>query len=421
MLIPFFLLCSDVGVERAIRTLDLVYKHVYRNYDYDSQNTTGFGGKHKSALIKTVLGAHCPLHNTKLLGFKYMLREELGFLSIDWGRDVDKITDLMNKAHPFFQSGGDTYWKELATMFVVDRKGFASFEKYVRGLDEVSQFPSAKDLLCVLEAVIYVRSTSKATEKRTKVYMDQAESIWTAVKKHIDSNYFAFDEAEQINKVCFALLKVNPDLKECEDYLTSKMTQAQAPVTVTPSNKARNAADFFAAIESAQSRVKSLTRTKSSLAKIVEQNGEIYDELNGRAQKSALAASTSQAAFLDAETEVRTATQFLARAEEANVEMSIVYAKKRLTAAKELESALKKPYENDKLACNEATANLEKASETLDEAKSELDLITQELEEANAYLEELYEKNEVIDVDADDTPAQEPARKKQRLPTPRNL
>ncbi|KAL3784345.1 hypothetical protein ACHAWO_012188, partial [Cyclotella atomus] len=55
-----------------------------------------------------------------------------------------------------------------------------------------------------------------------------------------------------------------------------------------------------------------------------------------------------------------------------------------------------------------------------EEAKSELNLIAKELEEANSYLDELYKKNEVIDVDAD-TPVQEPAHKKQCFPTPRNL
>jgi hypothetical protein len=218
-----------VGADQAIKTLDLVYKHVYCNYT--SRNTNGFEGKHKSALIKIILGTHYPVHNLnpRLQSFKYILRDHLsglGFSSVDPGRDVDKITDLMYKANPFFQSKGGTYWKELATMFVIDRKGFASFEKYVKGLDEATQFPSAKALLCVLEAVIYVRSTSKATEKRTEVYMDQAESIWRAVKNRIDSNYFASHESEKVNKVCFALLKVNPDLKECEDYLTSKMMQA---------------------------------------------------------------------------------------------------------------------------------------------------------------------------------------------------
>lgn len=92
-----------------------------------------------------------------------------------------------------------------------------------------------------------------------------------------------------------------------------------------------------------------------------------------------------------------------------------------MTAAKELGGILKDSYENDKIAHNEAAANGAKASEAHEEVKTELDLITEELEKANSYLEELYEKNDVIDVDADDTPVQEPARKKQRLPTPRNL
>jgi hypothetical protein len=163
-------------------------------------------------------------------------------------------------------------------MFANDHKGFASFERYVKGLDGAARFPTAKDLLAVLEPVIYVRSTSKATEKRTKEYMNQAKSIWTAVKWQIDSNEFASDEAENVNKVCLALLKINPYLKECEDFVTSKMTQAPDPAPVTPSYRARNAADFFAAIDSAKSRVQSLTRAKSSITKIVKQAREICNE-----------------------------------------------------------------------------------------------------------------------------------------------
>jgi hypothetical protein len=99
----------------------------------------------------------------------------------------------------------------------------------------------------------------------------------------------------------------------------------------------------------------------------------------------------------------------------------LVYSQNRLTAAKELEATLKKQYENDKLASNEAVTNGDKARVAHKEAKSELDLITEELKKANSYLEELYKKNEVIDVDADDTPGSEPARKKICLPAPRNL
>jgi hypothetical protein len=54
----------------------------------------------------------------------------------------------------------------------------------------------------------------------------------------------------------------------------------------------------------------------------------------------------------------------------------VAYAQMRLTAAKELEATFKKPYENDKLAYDEATANRAMASEAHEEAKSELDLIT---------------------------------------------
>jgi hypothetical protein len=72
-------------------------------------------------------------------------------------------------------------------------------------------------------------------------------------------------------KICFALLKVNPYLKECEDYITAKIrTQAPAAAPVTPANKSRNVADFFSSIKSAKSRVQSFTRTKASLAIIIK-------------------------------------------------------------------------------------------------------------------------------------------------------
>jgi hypothetical protein len=194
-------------------------------------------------------------------------------------------------------------------MFVVDQDGFKSFESYVLGVNGATRFPTAKGLLCVLEAVVYVRSTSKATEAQTKEYMEQAQSIWTAVKSLADSGSFASNE--QVNDICFALLKVNPYLKGCEDYLKRQIAQAPAPAPVTPSNRARNAADFFAAIDSAKARVQSLTRTKSSVAKIVEQTRESYKELSRRVQKESKARSASHSKYMAAKAEVNAATTFL--------------------------------------------------------------------------------------------------------------
>jgi hypothetical protein len=106
--------------------------------------------------------------------------------------------------------------------------------------------------------------------------MYQAKSIWEAAKNRIDSNYFASDEAENVNKVCLALLKINPYLKECEDFVTNKMTQAPAPAPVTPANKARNAADFFAAIDLTKEREPKETEEKA-FAKVKETIGLLDD------------------------------------------------------------------------------------------------------------------------------------------------
>ena len=76
-------------------------------------HTPCFEERHKSALIKIVLGKRCSVnidqHHTKLQAFKHILRSYLSELLRrgDWDRNIDEIIDLIHKAHPFFQSGGD--------------------------------------------------------------------------------------------------------------------------------------------------------------------------------------------------------------------------------------------------------------------------------------------------------------------------
>lgn len=115
--------------------------------------------------------------------------------------------------------------------------------------------------------------------------------------------------------------------------------------------------------------------------------------------------------------EIEAATDSFAKAEQKNMTVTIEYARKRLSVAKELEATLKKTYENDVMIYNNAKMIWEEAKESLTEVKTELDSIRKELQGANSYLEELYKKNEVIDVDADTPISVEPAHKKQRLTT----
>ena len=60
-------------------------------------------------------------------------------------------------------------------------------------------------------------------------------------------------------------------------------------------------------------------------------------------------------------------------------------------------------------ACENASKTRGKAKKALEDEKSEHSFATKEMEDARSYSEELYKKNEVIDVDDES-----PARKKQR-------
>ena len=161
---------KDFGFSKALKTLDLVQKHLNNRY-----HNTPFTEDDHAALIKIILRTpgNQQLSREEAGGFGTHLQNYIqNQISMTTGeralKYIQRYTDVMQRKHPFFSRG--CYWclVYLYEYFVVGCKGFEHFERYIfSSLGPSQQTLEPEAFLGAVQAVEYVMTTPKATLKRT--------------------------------------------------------------------------------------------------------------------------------------------------------------------------------------------------------------------------------------------------------------
>ena len=287
-------------------------------------------------------------------------------------------------------------------------EGLRYFTVYAAARSTTEQFPDLAFVHIILDAIADILTTSKrATKIRQELHEQYAKDLWEAVRLHFNS--LSTDQSREVTvvmtKVCEALVRINPGLKDsCMGYV-----HAPPSVPVTPSNNLSPnlaALDTFSAIQSAKIRLKSFSRMKTNTKKSVDYTSEMFEESGKSYQTAHTAYQNAKLEFNMAVKECDDAHSYLTSVK--GLASMTNYANLRIASANALKKSMILAEKSTKKALADAGVHYQKAQKALAEAKSEHSFATKELEEAQLYLNELYKRNEVIDVDS------ESPQKKQR-------
>lgn len=186
----------------------------------------------------------------------------------------------MQKDNPIYQGDkGPSIYSKIVDYFIVDCCGFQKFSGYLSTHSTSQHFPSLQLVLLILNSVVHFMGTTRATDQRKMDCKVYAATVWSALKLHIKFSGLT-EEHGNIILVSDSLVAINPDLKsDCSDFLADDhLAIKTAHENIVINNGVNNsqllsshkASDHFSAKESAEARLKSFSRMKTSVSKLVE-------------------------------------------------------------------------------------------------------------------------------------------------------